>query len=44
MRILVVEDQPDMNRLLVQQLTAARYSVDSCHTGTEALDYLAGGE
>lgn len=44
MRILVVEDQPDMNALLVKQLTAARYSVDSCANGADALDYLAGGE
>lgn len=44
MRILVVEDQPEMNALLVKQLTAEHYSVDGCHTGTDALDYLAGGE
>ena len=44
MRILVVEDQPDMNALLVKQLTAARYSVDSCANGADALDYLDGGE
>ena len=44
MRILVVEDQPEMNALLVKQLKAAQYSVDSCLTGTDALDYLAGGE
>ena len=44
MRILVVEDQPEMNELLVKQLKAAQYSVDSCLTGTDALDYLAGGE
>ena len=29
MRILVVEDQPEMNALLVKQLEAAHYSVDS---------------
>lgn len=44
MRVLVVEDQPEMNALLTRQLTAAHYSVDSCHTGTDALAYLAGGE
>ena len=44
MRILVVEDQPEMNALLVKQLKAAGYSVDSCLTGTDALDYMAGGE
>ncbi len=44
MRILVVEDQPDLNGLLVKQLTAAGYSVDGCLTGPDALAYLAGGE
>lgn len=44
MRILVVEDQPEMNALLVKQLTAEHYSVDSCQNGTDALEYLAGGE
>ena len=44
MRILVVEDQPEMNALLVKQLKAAQYSVDSCLTGHDALDYLAGSE
>lgn len=43
MRVLVVEDQPEMNALLVKQLKAAQYSVDSCLTGTDALAYLAGG-
>ena len=44
MRILVVEDQPEMNALLVKQLTAAHYSVDGCLNGNDALEYLAGGE
>ena len=44
MRILVVEDQPEMNALLVKQLTAAHYSVDGCLNGKDALEYLAGGE
>ena len=39
----MVEDQPEMNALLVKQLKAAQYSVDSCLTGTDALAYLAGG-
>ena len=43
MRVLVVEDQPEMNALLVKQLNAAHYSVDSCLNGNDALDYLAGG-
>ena len=42
MRILVVEDTKDMNRLIVKALTKAGYSVDGCFDGEEALDYLAG--
>ena len=44
MRILVVEDSKDLNRLIVKALTKAGYSVDGCFDGQEALDYLAGAE
>ena len=44
MRILVVEDTRDMNRLIVKALTRAGYSVDGCFDGEEALDYLTGAE
>ncbi len=44
MRILVVEDAKDMNRLIVKTLTKAGYSVDGCFDGEEALDYLLGAE
>ena len=44
MRLLVVEDEPKMNALLVKQLTDAHYTVDSCLDGSDALDYLAGAE
>lgn len=44
MRILVVEDEPAMNELLVKQLKAAHYSVDGCLNGADAMDYLAGAE
>ena len=40
MRILVVEDNRDMNRLIVKVLTKAGYSVDSCFDGLEAQEYL----
>jgi len=43
-RILVVEDAKDMNRLIVKTLTKAGYSVDGCYNGEEALDYLLGAE
>jgi DNA-binding response OmpR family regulator len=40
MRILVAEDQKDMNRLISGRLAAEQYSVDSCFNGQEVLDYL----
>ena len=42
MRILVSEDEKDLNRLLSTRLKAEHYSVDSCFDGQEALDYLEG--
>ncbi len=44
MRILVAEDEKNMNRLIISALTAEHYSVDACFDGQEALDYLAGAE
>lgn len=41
MRILIAEDERDLNRLLVKKLTAESYSVDACANGEEALDCLA---
>lgn len=40
MRILVAEDQKDLNKILVKKLTAEGYSVDSCFDGEDAMDYL----
>ncbi|MCI5648830.1 MAG: response regulator transcription factor [Fusicatenibacter sp.] len=40
MRILVAEDDRDMNKLIVRRLAAENYSVDSCHNGREVFDYL----
>ena len=40
MRILVAEDEHDLNDLITQRLTMEHYSVDSCYDGEEALDYL----
>lgn len=42
MRILVAEDEQDLNRLIVQALERAGYSVDTCYDGADALDYAAG--
>ena len=44
MRLLVVEDEPDLNRLLKKRLEEAHYSVDACLNGADALDYLRGAE
>lgn len=42
MRILVVEDERDMNRLIVKTLEKAGYTVDSCFDGEEAELFLLG--
>ena len=44
MRLLVVEDEPNLRRLLVQRLREENYSVDDCGDGESARDYLAGAE
>ncbi len=44
MRILVVEDEVDMNRLLVKTLKRVGYSVDGCFDGEEAWLHLMGAE
>ncbi|MBB5263593.1 DNA-binding response OmpR family regulator [Catenibacillus scindens] len=44
MRILLAEDQRDLNRLLTKRLRDEKYSVDSCFNGQEALDYLDGAQ
>ncbi len=44
MRILVVEDEPGLNEIIVKKLAQERYSVDSCLNGLDAEDYLAAAE
>lgn len=41
MRLLLAEDQRDLNRSITRALTAAHYSVDSTYDGAEALDCFA---
>ncbi len=41
MRILLAEDQRDLNNIITQKLTLDGYSVDSCFDGEEALDILS---
>lgn len=40
MRILVVEDQKDLNEIIVRKLTNEHYSVDTCFDGDDALDFI----
>lgn len=44
MRILVAEDERDLNRIVSTRLQGEHYSVDSCFNGQEALDYMAAAE
>ena len=43
MRILIAEDQRDLNKILAKKLTAEGYSVDACFDGEEALAFLSAG-
>lgn len=40
MRILLVEDEVDLNDIISKRLDLAGYSVDSCFDGQSALDYI----
>lgn len=44
MRILVVEDERDLNRVISKRLESEGYSVDRCFDGKEALDFIDVGE
>lgn len=44
MRILIAEDEKDLNRIISRRLKEEHYSVDACFNGSEVLDYLAGAE
>lgn len=41
MRILIAEDEHDLNDIITQRLIADGYSVDSCYDGQEAMDILS---
>jgi DNA-binding response OmpR family regulator len=40
MRILIAEDDIDLNEIIVKKLSAEGYAVDSCSSGRDALDHL----
>ena len=44
MRILLAEDERDMNMLITKILKKEAYSVDSCFDGEEASEYLRGAD
>lgn len=44
MRLLVAEDEKDLNRIISKTLTAEGMSVDSCFDGQEALEFIRGAE
>lgn len=44
MRLLLAEDERDLNRIITRKLVSEGYSVDSCYDGEEALLYLSSAE
>lgn len=44
MRLLVVEDEKDLNKIIANKLKIDGYSVDRCFDGEEAEDFLAAAE
>ena len=44
MKILVVEDEKDLNNIITKHLKKNNFSVDSVFDGEEALEYLNYGD
>ena len=44
MRILIVEDEPNLNNVIAKRLKKEGYSVDSAFDGETALEYISGIE
>ena len=44
MRILVAEDERDLNALVVKRLKQEKYSVDACYDGEAVFDYMRNAE
>lgn len=40
MKVLIIEDEKDLNRSITKLLMSQQYSVDSAFDGEEALDYI----
>lgn len=43
MKVLIVEDEPSLNKIIKKKLIADGFSADSCFTGSEALNYIEYG-
>lgn len=41
MRLLIAEDEKNLNKILAQHLKDSGYTVDACFNGEEALDYIS---
>lgn len=44
MRLLVVEDDPSLHKIISRRLNEAGYAVDDCYDGAEAIDYMTSME
>lgn len=44
MRVLVAEDEKNLNSVIVKRLTIEGYSVDACYNGEEVLEYISCAE
>ena len=44
MKLLVAEDEPALNQIIVKRLKIEGYSVDSAQNGAEALEYTEATE
>ena len=44
MRILVIEDEKNLNDIIVKKLKQEKYGVDSCFDGKDAIDYIVAAE
>jgi len=43
MKVLIVEDEPSLNKIMLKKLRADGFSADSCFNGSDALDYIEMG-
>ena len=44
MKILLAEDEKDLNNIIKKQLLLLKYNVDTCFDGVEAMDFIAVNE